>query len=83
MIDRWLEGGAALFAFFAAIFWFLSATGDMPKMLTYWDATPENDPFRVALQFTARMNWWASIFSGFSAGCMGVRFFRAWRTGLS
>jgi Na+/proline symporter len=72
---RWLEIGAASFAFVAAIFWFLSAYGELPQMRTYWDATPANDPFFVAVRHSAVMNKWAAGFSGASALCAAVRFF--------
>jgi hypothetical protein len=63
---------AALFAFIAAVFWFLSAYGRLPPMLTYWDSTPANDPFYQAVKFSAAMNKWAAVFSGASALCIGL-----------
>ena len=65
-----LEIGSALFAFLAAIFWFLSAFGKTPPMISYWDSTPEKDPFYKAVKYSARMNTWAAIFSGLSALCV-------------
>jgi hypothetical protein len=68
----WLDVGTVIFAFAAAIFWFLSAWGKLPQMLSYYDAAPENDPFYVAVKFSARMNTWAAILSGLSALCVGA-----------
>jgi hypothetical protein len=61
----------ALFAFGAAVFWFLSAYGKLPPMVAYWDA--ENDPFRMAATFATKMNRWAAGFSGASALCMAMK----------
>jgi hypothetical protein len=65
----------ALFALIAAGFWFLSAYGKLPVTIAYWDAAPEDDPFRMALKFSARMNRWAASFSGLSALCVGIALF--------
>jgi hypothetical protein len=72
---RWLDIVAAVSAFLAAVFWFLSAYGKLPPMLPYWDEVPEHDPFYRAVKFSARMNRWAAGFSGMSALCMGVENF--------
>lgn len=72
-MEKWLDIAAALFAFIAAVFWFLSAYGKRPPMVTYWDATPENDPFRMAVAFSVKMNRWAAAFSGASALCMAIK----------
>jgi hypothetical protein len=74
-MEKWLDIGAAVFALIAAIFWFLSAYGKLPSMITYWDQTPENDPFYTAVKFSAKMNRWAAGLSGLSALCMGIKFF--------
>jgi hypothetical protein len=74
-VRHWLDMGAALFAFVAAIFWFLSAYGQLPPMMTYWDSVPEHDPFYRAVKFSARMNRWAASFSGLSALCMSIELF--------
>lgn len=66
-MNKFLEFGAAFFAFLAAIFWFLSVYGKTPPMLSYWDAVPESDPFYKAIKFSVRMNKWAAFFSGVSA----------------
>jgi hypothetical protein len=66
---------AALSAFVAAVFWFVSAYGKLPPMLPYWDAIPEDDPFYMAVKFSARMNRWAAGFSGLSALCMSAKLF--------
>jgi hypothetical protein len=67
-----LEIGAAVTAFLAAFFWFLSAYGKLPPILTYWYKTPEHDPFYLAVKSSAVMNRWAAGFSGASALCMGI-----------
>jgi hypothetical protein len=72
-MEKWLDFAAALFAFFAAVFWFLSAYGKLPPMAAYWDATPEDDPFRIAIAFSAKMNQWAAGLSGLSALCMAIK----------
>ncbi len=72
MVRKWLNIGAAVFALTAAIFWFLSAYGDVPPMLTYWGGAPVDDPFYQSVRFSAAMNKWAAIFSCASAACMGV-----------
>ena len=68
-MHRVLEIGTALFAFLAAVFWFLSAYGKTPPMVSYWDSVPETDPFYKAVRYSVRMNKWAAIFSGLSALC--------------
>lgn len=70
-----LEIGAALFAFIASAFWFLSAYGKLPPIHTYWDATLDADPFYVAIKYSAKMNRIAAAFSGFSALFAGIKFF--------
>jgi hypothetical protein len=72
-MGKWLAIGAACFAFVAAVFWFLSAYGKLPPMITYWDSTPELDPFYQAVKFSARMNTYAAIASGVSALFFGLR----------
>jgi hypothetical protein len=74
-MSRWLDIGAAVFAFIAAIFWFLSAAGKLPPIATYWDNTPNADPFYQAIKFSARMNMIAAIASGISATLVAVRLF--------
>ena len=70
----WLvDVGAAAFAFAAAVFWFLSARGKLPQMGQYFDDVPADDPFYVAIKFSAQMNRLAALFSGLSALCMSVR----------
>jgi hypothetical protein len=64
-----MEIGTALFAFLAAVFWFLSAYGKVPPMISYWDQVPENDPYYRAVKYSIRMNKWAATFSGLSALC--------------
>ena len=74
-MEKWLDISAALFAIGAAVFWFLSAYGKLPPMMTYWDSTPEHDPFYMAVKFSAGMNRWAAGLSGLSALCVGIKLF--------
>ena len=74
-MEKWLDIGAAVFALAAAVFWFLSAYGKLPPMISYWDQAPATDPFYVAVKFSALMNRWAAGLSGFSALCMAFRIF--------
>jgi hypothetical protein len=71
-MEKWLDFATALFAIVAAVFWFLSA-GNPPRMMQYWGSVPENDPFRLALVFSAKMNGWAAGLSGASALCMALK----------
>jgi hypothetical protein len=72
-MEFWLDVGAAVFAIGAAIFWFISAYGELPPMVTYWDAAPSTDPLHMAIKFAARMNRWAAGLSGLSAVCMAIK----------
>jgi hypothetical protein len=72
-MEFWLDVGAAACAIGAAIFWFMSAYGKLPPMGMYWDAAPPNDPFYIAIKFSAKMNRWAAGFSGLSALCMAIK----------
>lgn len=72
---RWLDIATGICAFVAAIFWFLSAYGTLPPIVSYWGHTPEDDPFLVAIKYSAAMNTWAATFSGFSGVCMTLRHF--------
>jgi Na+/proline symporter len=72
-MERWLDIAAAVFALAAAVFWFLSAYGKLPPMVAYWDQTPSNDPFYLAVKFSAQVNRWAAGLSGLSALCMAAR----------
>jgi hypothetical protein len=72
---KWLDAGAAVTALVAAVFWFLSAYGELPGMIPHWDQTPQNDPFYVAVKFSAKMNRWAAGVSGLSALCMALSLF--------
>jgi hypothetical protein len=74
-MEKRLDVGAALFALAAAVFWFLSAYGKLPPMITYWGGAPDSDPFYTAVKFSAQMNTWAAALSGLSALCMGIRLF--------
>jgi hypothetical protein len=74
-MEKWLDIGAAVFALIAAIFWFLSAYGKLPPMVTYWGSTPGADPFYKAVRFSAEMNKWAAGFSSVSALLKGIKLF--------
>jgi hypothetical protein len=67
---KWFDIGAAIFALIAALFWFLSARGELPPMVSYFDQAPASDPLYAALKFSARMNSIAAIFSGLAALCV-------------
>ena len=67
MAVRVFEIAAALFAVVAAVFWFLSAYGELPQMATYWDTVPVDDEAAI-------MTSWAAGFSGASALCAAVGF---------
>jgi len=71
-MEKWWDGAAAILAFLAAIFWFLSAYGPLPPIVMYWGSSPPTDPFYQAMLYSAKMNTVASLFSGASAFCMGV-----------
>jgi hypothetical protein len=66
-MEKSLDIGAALFAFGAAVFWFLSASGTVAPMLAYWGGTPPSDPFYSAIKSAAAMNSCAAVLSGISA----------------
>jgi Na+/proline symporter len=74
-MEKWLDVAAALLAIIAAVFWFLSAYGKLPAMVTYLGQTPESDLFYKAVKFSAVMNRWAAGFSGASALSMSARLF--------
>jgi hypothetical protein len=40
---RVFDIAAALFAVVAAVFWFLFAYGELPRMATYWDTAPVDE----------------------------------------
>ena len=61
--------GVAAFSLIAAVMWFLSAAKPLPEMVTYWDSTPADDAFYVALKASAKLNRWAALFSGLAAVC--------------
>jgi hypothetical protein len=74
-MEKWLDMGAAALALVAAFFWFLSAYGKLPPMLTSWGSVPTDDSFYQAVKFSAAMNTVAAVFSGLSALCVGVKLF--------
>lgn len=63
---------SALAAFAAAWLWYLSARNKLPPMVTYFDATPEDDPFLVALQQGTSLNRRAALFAAAAAACSGL-----------
>jgi hypothetical protein len=62
MAKRRFEICAASLALVAAVFWFRSASGTLPPMLTYWGGAPPSDPFWQAVKFSAAMNGWAALY---------------------
>jgi hypothetical protein len=74
-MEKWCDIAAALLALVAAVFWFLSAYGELPAMAMYWGHAPESDPFYQAVKFSATMNRYAAGFSGASAICMSIGLF--------
>ena len=73
LMQKWLDMGAALLALVAAYFWFRSASGELPPIVTYWRSAPSDDPFYQAVIHSAEMNRWAAGFSSVSALCMGLK----------
>jgi hypothetical protein len=67
-MGKWLDVLAAVSAFVAALFWFLSAAGKLP-----WDFSRDADPTYRAAKFSARMNAIGALASGISATLIGVR----------
>ena len=66
-VKGYLDLATALFAPAAAVFWFLSAYGELPPIVTYWGATPPSDPHQMADEASAWLNTVAATLSGFSA----------------
>jgi hypothetical protein len=54
------------------VFWFCSAYGKLPPIVPYLGYTPSDDPFYLAIKFSAEMNKWAAGFSGLSALCVST-----------
>ncbi len=63
-----LNAGAAITAFVAAMFWFISAAGNVPTPKETW-ATFLETPREIvaAMKDSARWNRLAALFAGFSA----------------
>jgi hypothetical protein len=70
-----LDWGTVLFSFVAAAFWLLSAAGELPPMVAYFDRTPATDPLYRKLKFSARMNTVAAACSGVAALLLGIKVF--------
>jgi hypothetical protein len=62
-----LNVASAAAAFLAAVFWFLSAARPLPRPTTYWDHTPDTDPFLQALRAAVRHNRYAALCAGVAA----------------
>jgi len=65
-IARWASIVSGVAALAAAAFWFLSAAGEVPPMLQYWDKAPPEDPFYRAFVASVRMNRIAALLTGAS-----------------
>ena len=63
---------SAAAAICAAVFWFLSAAGRLPPIITYWGGAPPTDPLHAALQQGVRMSRIAAAFAGVSALAMAT-----------
>jgi hypothetical protein len=63
----WLDVGTAGLGLIASAFWFLSAAGRIPHVITLPKSDEKNEPFYAALQISSQMNRWAALFSGLSA----------------
>lgn len=74
-MEKWLDIAAAVLAVAAAVFWFLSAYGKLPPMVSYWERAPDTDPLYMALKFSALMNTWAAALTGASALAMALKLF--------
>jgi urea transporter len=62
------NAGAALSAFVAAGFWFISASGEMPKSNKNWsDFLDTPDAIVSALKYSAKWNRLAALFAGVSS----------------
>jgi hypothetical protein len=72
-MGRIFEIAAVLFAVVAAVFWVLSAYGELPQMAAHWDMAPVDDPLLAALGGAAIMTSWAAGFSSASALCAAAR----------
>ena len=72
---RWIDIAAAVFAIISAVFWFLSAVGKLPPMVSYYDSAPDADPFYQAIKFSALMNTVAALSSGASAALIATKLF--------
>jgi hypothetical protein len=74
-VNKKLDMATAIFAFIAAVFWFLSAAGRLPPLVSYWGQAPDTDPFYQAMKNSALMNTIASVCSGLSAALLAVKLF--------
>jgi hypothetical protein len=73
-----LEGISFLTALAAAVFWGWAAIEWLPAPGTYWDKSPEIDPFLMVLRHCANLNSIAAMLTGISvvillAGRVGMR----------
>jgi hypothetical protein len=68
----WLNVLAALTAFAAALFWFMSAAEAPPPLRSYFDGAPPSDPFVQWAVAGIKWNRLAALSAGTSAASTGV-----------
>ncbi|MGH7088006.1 MAG: hypothetical protein ACREFQ_03810, partial [Stellaceae bacterium] len=76
---RILRSGKAVFLLISAVsagaaayYWFVSALVPLPRMITYWGSTPENDPFYQALKQSAKLSQDGAFYASVSAITLAV-----------
>lgn len=79
-MDHWfiedfaLRWGPAVFAFLAALFWFLSARVKFPENLeASWDAIKGAEELSAALKAQTRYSAWAAVSAGSAAVLQGLK----------
>lgn len=77
IVDRpWLLSmlgwGSLAVGFVAAVFWWWSAAVPLPAPGMYWEKSPENDPFLMAIRHGADLNGIAAILTGVSVALAAV-----------
>ncbi|MEM8759142.1 MAG: hypothetical protein AAGE83_02315 [Pseudomonadota bacterium] len=66
----YLDAGAALLAFAAAVFWFKSSSVKIPPPPSLYGKGPDDDhPYMIAVRQATRFNRNAAIAAGLSALC--------------
>ena len=58
--------------FAGATFWFISASGKVPPMVSYYDGAPPSDPFYQAFVNSVHMNQIAAVLTGVSVLALAV-----------